>query len=74
MEAATPSAPAPADGEPISEEELAKLREYLDALEAPESFWRMGVMSFGVSELSELSKAQARELMQRAKARFGART
>jgi len=74
VEAATPSAPAPADGEPISEEELAKLREYLDALEAPESFWRMGVMSFGVSELSELSKAQARELMQRAKARFGART
>ncbi len=67
-----PPASAPADGDrPITEDELGKLREYLDVLKAPEAFYRMGLLSWGLTELSELTLAQARELAERAKVRFG---
>lgn len=68
-----PSAPADGDAQ-ITEAELEKLTEFLGALGAREAFWRMALLSLGKRELAELTRAQAHELMERAKARFGARS
>jgi phage recombination protein Bet len=57
--------------EPITEEEAAKMQTFLTAVGAPESFWRMGLMMLGISELSGLTKGQAHTLMDDAKNRFG---
>jgi len=54
----------------INEEELGKLTELLERVEAPESFWRMALMGYHVEELSDLKVSQAREMMRRANDRF----
>jgi hypothetical protein len=43
---------------------------YLTKVGAPESFWQMGLMMLGFTELTQLNKAQAHRLMADAKARF----
>jgi len=54
----------------INEEELGKLTDQLQRVEAPESFWRMALMGYHVEELSDLKVSQAREMMRRANDRF----
>jgi hypothetical protein len=64
--------PAPADGsELINNSEMAKLIEYLDKLEAPQSFRQMAALAADVEDLAQLTKDQAREVMAKAKARYG---
>lgn len=56
---------------PVTEEEAGKMVEFFASVGAPESFWRMGLMTLGFESLTELNKGQAHELMADAKARFG---
>jgi hypothetical protein len=64
------SAPADADA-PMTNTEFAKLVEYLDKIGATESFRSMSALAADVEDLAQLSKAQAREVMETAKKRFG---
>src|SRR3954468_4669824 len=56
--------------EPVTAEEAATMLLYLTKVGAPESFWQMGLMMLGFTELTQLNKAQAHRLMADAKARF----
>lgn len=64
-------APQAPGNEPIDNAEFAKLLELLDALKAPESFRRMATMASGVEDLAQLTRAQARDIAEKAQARFG---
>jgi hypothetical protein len=55
----------------VSAEEAAAMREYLERIGAPESFWRMGLMMLSLDDLGQLTKSQAHQLMADAKSRFG---
>jgi len=55
----------------VTTEEVGALRAYLERIGAPETFWRMGLMGYGITELEALTVGQAHEVMERAKARFG---
>jgi phage recombination protein Bet len=65
------AAPAEVDAhEIVSADEATAMREYLNKVGAPESFWRMGLMMLGLDDLAQLTKAQAHTLMDDAKSRF----
>jgi cytochrome c1 len=53
----------------VTDEEAAKLSEYLDKLNAPDSFRTMARMAHGVADLASLSVGQAHEIMALAKFR-----
>jgi hypothetical protein len=68
----TPAAtPIEDENRQVTEEEVAALTEYLDALAAPEAFRTMATMAHGVADFPSLSVGQARDIMTQAKARFG---
>jgi phage recombination protein Bet len=54
----------------ITADEATAMRAYLDKVGAPESFWRMGLMMLQLTELDQLNKGQAHQLMADAKARY----
>ena len=56
---------------PVTETEAEAMLKFFAAIGAPESFWRMGLMTLGLEALTELNKGQAHTLMADAKARFG---
>jgi hypothetical protein len=56
---------------PVGADEVAKLTEVLDALNAPDSFRRMALMTYGVDDLAGLTRQQAAEVHDKALARFG---
>lgn len=69
-----PSSPAEPPDDPtrrVTIAEVAALRELLDHLNAPESFARTALMSYGADDLESLSVGQAHEMMERANRRFG---
>lgn len=69
---AAEAAPAEVDAhEIVSADEATAMREYLNKVGAPESFWRMGLMMLGLDDLAQLTKGQAHTLMEDAQARFG---
>jgi hypothetical protein len=57
--------------DPVSPQEIESLRQVLDGLGAPETFARMALMSLGKSELAELTRGEAFDMLARANARFG---
>ena len=63
-----------AGGDPesrVTAEEAGKLGELLDALNAPDSFRRMALMTYGADDLTGLTRLQAAEVHEKAVARFG---
>jgi hypothetical protein len=56
---------------PMTNAEFAKLLEYLDKLQATESFRAMVALAADVEDLAQLTKGQARDVMAQAKKRFG---
>lgn len=56
--------------DPVTPNEVEAMARFLDAVGAPESFWRMGLMMLGLEGLDQLTKGQAHALMEDAEARF----
>jgi len=73
--ASTTPAPAPVNGDDpnaiVSEEQVAKLREYLTAINVPEPFLHFGLMTLGKEKVEDLTVGEAHRLMEDAQARFG---
>jgi hypothetical protein len=69
VDVASPAAPPEDPTRQVTADEVTKLSEFLDALNAPESFRTMARMAHGVSDMESLSVGQAREIMEQAKQR-----
>lgn len=69
VDVAPAALPAEDENRLVSDEEIAALTDYLDALHAPESFRTMARMAHGVADMASLSVGQAREIMSQAKDR-----
>ena len=67
-----PAPPGDNADDPATEAELAKLHELLEALQAPETFLRMAVMSAGKASAEDLTRGEVHAVLERANARFGA--
>jgi len=57
----------------VTDDEVKKLREFFEKYDAPEPFWRMGLIGHGVSTLDQLRVGQAHEMMETAKKRWESR-
>jgi len=65
-----PASAAPSDeNRQVTDEEVAALTEYLNALHAPDSFRTFARMAFGAADFKALSVGQARTIMNEAKER-----
>jgi hypothetical protein len=73
VEASPVATPTPADdpNRDVTGEEVVALRELLDRLNAPESFWRTALMGFNVPDMASLKVGQAHEIMEKANKRYG---
>lgn len=63
-----------AGGDPdaqVGADEVAKLSELLDTLDAPASFRRMALMTYNADDLAALTRQQAAEVADKAVSRFG---
>jgi hypothetical protein len=70
--AAVPSAPPEADAnDPATPEEVAKLREVLEALGVPDTFMQMALMTMDKNDAGELTRGEVASVLERAKTRFG---
>jgi hypothetical protein len=47
------------------------MADYLHRMETPEMMWRMALATFNAENLSDLTHAQAHEIMVRARQRYG---
>ena len=70
VEEPAPEAAVTNPDERVTEAEVAKMLEYLTRVGAPETVWRMHLMTLGLDELAEMTKGQAHALMAEARARY----
>jgi hypothetical protein len=71
-EPAAEAAPEPDDSDPLTPERAEQVVAYLHSVGTPEAMWKMALVTYNADTVADLTNGQARELMHRAKMRYGA--
>jgi hypothetical protein len=66
--------PEPADSDQLTPERAEQVVAYLHSVGTPEAMWKMALVTYGADRVADLTYGQARELMHRAKMRYGSET
>jgi hypothetical protein len=69
---AAEAAPEPDDSDPLTPERAEQVVAYLHSVGTPEAMWKMALVTYNADTVADLTNGQARELMHRAKMRYGA--